>query len=490
MKVIKILIISILCVNIAIAQEPEQWTLQECIDYALENNLSIKRSALNVETSELNLIQSQYSRTPSVNANGSYAWSWGRSIDPTTNLFVDNQQIVSSNASVNASVVLFNGLNIHNSVKQNQFALKSNELTLEDTKNNVTFNVITLYTNVLFTRELWLNATKQLESTNQQVGLTEKRVNAGALPKSSLLDLLAQQATNELNKVNRENDYLNAKVQLKQALQLPPETSVEIVVPDMEASITPVLDFTALDVYNIAINNQPNIKAAQLNKESAEYGVMSQKGNYYPTLTLNAGISTQFSDASKRVTSSDTVTFSDPVLTNGNDAVVYRTTYFDYGTGIQSFNDPLLTATGFETIPLSTQYNDNLRKYVSLNLSIPIFNGFSARNNVQRAKITQLQAELTEQETKYQLWQTIEQAYNNVQAAGKSYGSSIKQVEAREESFRVTKQRYDLGAVNYVDYQVAENDLFQAKSDLLRAKYDYIFKLKVLDFYQGKSLEF
>ena len=482
MKIFKILLFSILCVSFANAQEAEKWTLQECIDYALENNLTVKRSSLNVQTSELNLSQSNYSRTPSVIANGSYAWSWGRSIDPTTNLFVDNQRIASSNASVNASVTLFNGLNIHNSIKQNQFALEANQLTLEDTKNTVQFNVITFYTNVLFARELLVNAEKQLESTNQQVGLTEKRVEAGALPRSSLLDLLAQQATNELNKVNRENDYINAKIQLKQALQLPPESNIEIVVPEIDDSITPLLDITALEIYNIALNEQPNVKAAKLNKESSEYAVMSQKGNYYPTLTLNGGLSTQYSDAADRLRF---------VPDGGTPTTVTQEIGF-----VQGSNTPVLAQTDIPSGTLvdgysfGDQYNDNLRKYISLNLSIPIFNRFSTRNSVQRTKITQLQAEITEQETKYQLWQTIEQAYNNVQAAAKSYESSQKQVDAREESFRVTKQRYDLGAVNYVDYQVAENDLFQAKSDLLRAKYDYIFKLKVLDFYQGKPLDF
>ncbi len=488
MRYIKLFVICFLTIG-ATAQDNE-WTLQQCIDYALENNLTIKRSELNVKNADVNLKQAQFNRLPNLNANGSYAFSWGRSIDPTTNLFVDNQRIASSNASANSSVTLFNGLNLTNSVKQNKYAYLSTEKSFEDAKNDVILNVVTFYTNVLFTRELYENAIKQLESTTQQVELTEKRVEAGALPKANLLDLLAQKATNELNKVNRENDYNNARINLKQSLQLPPEQSIDIVLPDLELEISPVLDVTALEVYNIALNGQPDVQAAQLNTQSAEYGLKASEGAMFPTLSLNGGLSTQFSDASQVPTQFENAVFSDPDITGGVNAQLFNTITFDPGTGIQTVNIPARSASGFETISFSDQYNDNLRKFISLNLQIPIFNRFFARNNVQRAEITRSQAVITEKETKYLLWQTIEQAYNNVEAAAKSYESSQRQVDAREESFRVIKQRYELGAVNFVDYQVAENDLFQAKSDLLRAKYDYIFRLKILDFYQGKPLDF
>lgn len=488
MRYIKLLFL-ILATNVANAQE-NVWSLQKCIDYALENNLTVKRGELNVLSSDINLRQAQFSRLPNLNANGSYAFSWGRTIDPTTNLFVDNQRIASSNAGANSSVVLFNGMNITNSVKQNQLAYEASEKNLEDTKNDIILNVVTFYTNVLFTRELYENATTQLKSTSEQVVITEKRVKAGALPQANLLDLLAQKATNELNVVNRENDYNNARIQLKQSLQLPPEQSIDIELPKVDAEITPLIGVTAIEIYNIALNDQPDIQAAKLGTESAEYGVKANQGIFYPTVSLNAGISTQFSDASQNVIGREIIRFSDPDIAGGQEVTLLTSTTYDDGTGAQTLNFPATRASEFETIPFSTQFDDQLRYFVSLNLNIPIFNRFNTKNNFERAKITKTQAEITESELKYQLWQTIEQAYNNVEAASKSYESSQKQVAAREESFRVIKQRYDLGAVNFVDYQVAENDLFQAKSDLLRAKYDYIFRLKILDFYQGKPLDF
>ncbi|MEQ8925440.1 MAG: TolC family protein, partial [Fulvivirga sp.] len=311
---------------------------------------------------------------------------------------------------------------------------------------------------------------------------TRKRVEAGALPNANLLDLLAQKATNELNQVNRENDYNNARIQLKQALQLPPEQSIDIALPEAEIDINPVMDLSAIEIYNIALSSQPNIKAAELNSKSAEYGVKTQQGTLYPTLSLNAGLSTQYSDVA------DGPRF---VPDGGAPVIIQEEIGFVQGTGTPVIAEQEIpSGQVLPDYPFTEQYEDQLRKFLSLNLSIPIFNRFAARNNVQRSQITQSRADLTEKETKYQLWQTIEQAYNNVIAAAKSYESSQKQVEAREESFRVIKQRYEVGAANYVDYQIAENDLFQAKSDLLRAKFDFIFRQKILDFYQGKPLEF
>ena len=489
-KAVKVLIVSLLCSFGAFAQDKSEWTLQECIDYALENNLDVKRSELNVESQDINYSQARLSRLPDANANGSYSYSWGRSIDPTTNLFVDNQRIASANGSLTSSVVLFNGMRINNSIKQNRLSYESSQMDLAASKNSVILNVITFYTNVLFARELLENARTQLSSTEQQVELTQKQVDVGALPRSNLLDLQAQKATNELNVVNRENDYLMAKIQLKQVLQLPPESEIDIVVPELDVESEPVMELSAIEIYNIALNAMPEVKSAELNTESTDIGVDVARGNLYPTLSLQGGFTTRYSDASQLPTGSEPVFISNPSNPNGNQVQLYQSVTFSDGNDLQTINVPATSPTGYETIDFDTQINDNLSKYVSLGVSIPIFNGFSARAGIQRAKITHQQAEINEKDVKYQLWRTIEQSYNDVTAAIKSYNASKTQVQAREESFRVMKQRYDIGAVNFTDYQIAENDLFQAKSDLLRAKYDYIFKLKVLDFYQGKPLDF
>ncbi|WP_040495340.1 TolC family protein [Fulvivirga imtechensis] len=485
MKVIRALIILLLCSVGAFAQEKTEWTLQECIDYALENNLNVMRSELNVESQNINYDQARWSRIPNANANGSYSYSWGRSIDPTTNLFVDNQRIVSANGNISSNVTLFNGLRLHNTVKQNRLSYEASQKDLLKAKNDVIFDVITFYTNVLFSRELLENARTQLKSTDQQVDLTKRQVDVGALPKSNLLDLQAQKATNELNVVNRENDYKMAKIQLKQILQLPPNTEIDIVVPEIDVETEPVMELSAIEIYKIALNAMPEVQSAELSKQSAEVGVQAARGNLYPTLSLQGGLTTRYSDAA------DQPRF----VPDGGEPTIDPTPVIGYVQGSNTpviSNQPRVTPSGqiVDGYAFGDQIDDNLSKFVSLNLSIPIFNGFSARASVQRAKISYEQAEINEKDTKYQLWRMIEQAYFDVIAAIKSYNASETQVAAREESFRVMKQRYDIGAVNFTNYQIAENDLFQAKSDLLRAKYDYIFKLKILDFYQGKPLDF
>lgn len=485
MNKLKLLIGILLIAFGANAQDGDKWTLQECIDYALENNLNVKRSRLNLESSDIALEQSKLALLPSANANGSYGYSWGRSIDPTTNLFVENQRIASSNGGINGSVTLFNAFRLQNAIKQNKFAFDANKESLETSKNNVIFNVISFYTNVLFTKELYENAKKQLNSTEQQVDRTKRLVDAGSLPNANLLDLLAQKATNEVNVVNTENSYQIAKIQLKQALQLPPESSIAIEVPELSVEDNPIIEQSAYEIYQIALNEMPQIKSAELNHESAIMGIKVAKSGLYPSLSLSGGLNTRYSDAA------DVQRF----VRDGGDPTIVNNPQIGFvqgsNTPVLSVDDAIIPSGEFvDGYPFMTQLDDNLSKFVSVNLNIPIFNGFAARANIQRAVIAEDQAIITKEEAKYQLWQTIEQSYYDVLAASKSYNASLKQVEARQESFRVTQRRFDLGAVNFTDYQIAENDLFQAQSDLLRAKYDYIFKLKILDFYQGKPLDF
>ncbi len=478
---LKILIISFLFIPyILSAQEelPQVWTLEECINYALENNLDVQRTQLNAQTSEVGFQQAKMQRYPNLTGRASGARNWGRSIDPVTNLFV-SQAINSVNLSASSSVVLFNGMSINNTIKQNEFAYEAAMKEVEVTQNSVVLNIVAFYTDVLFTRELMENSRTQLNSIEQQVERTRLQVEAGALPQANLLDLQAQFATNEFNVVTAENNYEQAKVRLKLAMQLPPQAEVEIVVPDMDVEADMIMELTAYEIYQIALENMPEIKAAEYNLESGEYGVKSAKGAFYPSIVLNGNVFTNYSDRiDSRIINTGEVNVTD--ITIGR---------------VQNTNEPVVTTievpvTSEEAFGFSEQINENLSQSVSLGMNIPIFNRFSARYDYQRAMINRDQAMLNKRDREYQLWQVIQGAYNDVEAASKSYNSSLLQVRAREESFRVVERRFNNGAANFVDYQVAENDFFNAQSDLLRAKYDLIFKQKILDFYQGKPLEF
>ena len=455
------------------------WTLKECVDQAVANSLSIKRSSYSVESSKVDLKQSRMSMIPTLNGSASYGYNWGRSINPVTNLFT-TQEINSNNLALQSSVTLFNGLRIQETIKQSKSTLAASEYDLAKTKNDVMLNVVTLYLTVVFNKELYQTAQLQLHSSQQQFERTKKQVQAGSLPKSDELNLDAQVASNELNLINRENAMNLSLLQLKQAMLVPAATDLDVEVPVLNAEDM-VLGASREEIFQTSLQVMPEIKSAELKIQSSIHSLRAAKGNLYPRLSFNGNITTNYSSASDR---------SRFIPDGGSDIVPEQIGY------VQGSNDPVLrdvsipTGTTTDGYGRMDQFKDNVFRAVSLNLSIPIFNGLQTRSSIQRAQITSQQAEVNSMEVKNQLRQIVETAYNDALAASKTYNASQRQVNSREEAFRMMKQRYELGAANYVEYQVSENDLFQAKSDLTRAKYDFIFKKKILDFYQGKPIEF
>jgi outer membrane protein len=452
------------------------WTLKECVDYALANNLQVKRSELSLELSSIDKRQAKMAMLPSLNAFGSYGLNWGRGINPVTNQFVSSQRSDYTSIGGSSDLELFNGFSIQNSIKQASADLKASEQDLAKSRNDVILNVVTLFVNVVFNKELVENAKLQLGSTQQQLERTQKLVAAGSLPRSNELDLQAQVATNELNLINQENALNLSVLQLQQALQLPARDDFDVEVP----VLTPedlMLDQSIDEIYQIAVSTMPEIQSAKLRIESSSYGVKSARGGLYPRLSVSGSINSNYSSSSatRFVPDGGFNTFETGYFVQGTNAPVYGLEPTGSYRDIYGFND---------------QIKDNIYKSVSLRLSIPIFNRFAARTSLQRALIANEQARISAREIDNTLRQTVETSYNNAMAASKSYNASLRQVEAREEAYRMAKQRFEIGAATYVEYQVAENDLFQARSDNTRAKYEFIFRKKVLDFYQGKSLGF
>lgn len=467
----------------AVPTASDAWTLKQCVDYALANSLNVQRSTYNVESAEVDYHQSRANLLPSLNGNISYGYNWGRSVNPVTNQFT-TQEINYISPGAQASWTIFNGMRVQNTIKQNSRALSASKLDLEKTKNDLILNVASLFVNVQFNKERLQNARYQLSSSQQQYERTRKQVEAGALPKSNELNLDAQVATNEVNVVTAENALALSLLQLKQALQLPASTPLDIVMPDIDVEDL-VLDQNRQDIYLIAKETLPEMKSATLKTESANYGVKAQRGNFYPRLSLNGSVNSNYSSASDRqrfITDG-----GDPTITYPQIGVVGGTG----GTPVYT-TDPVSVPSGYyvDGYGRRDQLKDNIFRQVSIGLSIPIFNNLSTRSSYQRQVINRQLAEVSAKEVDNTLRQNVETAYNDAVAAWKTYSSSLRQVSAREEAFRMTKQRFDIGATPYVEYQVAENDLFQSKTDLARAKYDFILKKKVLDFYQGKPVEY
>lgn len=471
---VRILLFLVFITNLGWGQDTKKvWTLKELIDYAIANNLSVKRGTYGVKSSEITLLQSKMAMAPSLNASGNYGISWGRTIDPTTNNFTENK-IENSNLGANANLLLWNGFRLFYGLKQSQVDLEAANEDLLRARNDVILSVINLYLNVVFNKELLAVAQYQLRSTQEQLDRIRKLSDAGAVPIGDVLNLEAQLATNEVNLVQRENSLTLSLLQLKQALQLPGTTPLDVEIPQIDITEAAVLAKSSEEIFETALMAMPEIRGAELRQKSSGYAWRSARGNFYPRISLTGSYSTVYSDQRQQF-------FPDGKTRN-------QPIGFVEGT-----NTPVLTTTptGQLSVPsIGDQYNDNRGRSLGLSIQIPIFNGLATRSTMNRAAVNRQLADITLLETKNTLRQTVETAYNNAIAASKTYQSTEKQVKARDEAFRMAKQRYNLGGVNFVDYQVAENNLFQAQSDLLRAKYDLIFRKKLLDFYQGLPLEF
>ena len=246
------------------AQEEENWTLQECIDFAMENNLDIQETGLQVKTSRVNLRETQFQRYPSLNAGGQYINRWGRSIDPTTNVFT-TERISSNGLSFRSSVPVFQGFQINNSIKQDQANLRADRMALEDMENNVKLDIVSGYMDVIFNKALVENAESQVKTTEAQLNLTEKQVAAGALPIANQYEVASQLASDQVNLVTARNDYQLALLNLKQILQIPASEEFAVIEPDIEVEDYNILDYSVAEVYETAEETQPVVKSAEYN---------------------------------------------------------------------------------------------------------------------------------------------------------------------------------------------------------------------------------
>lgn len=464
---------------------PKPLSLPECVDIALKNNLRVRRSIFNVETANVNLFQSKMNFLPTLNGGASQNFNFGRSINPVTNTF-EAQRANSMNVQVNSSLLLFNGFRVTNSFRQSRVDVAAADEDLQKAKNDVIINVVTLYINVIFNKELLQNNQYQLSSSQQQLERIVKQVEAGALPKSNQLTQEAQVATNEVNLINQENALNLSMLQLKQAMQIPASEPMDVVIPEIALEDL-ILEATPDQVYMESLKTMPEIKSAMLKVQSAQHALKAAKGSLYPRLSLNATAFSNYSSLNTDIPVFDRETV--PSMTPGANQSPIG---YAYAPGIGS-----APVYGFQ-FPLKSidpngrfdQINENLSEQVGIQLQIPIFNNWSSRANVQRAAIQNEVARINEIEVQNTLRQTIESAYNDAYAASKTYAANQKQVSAREEAYRMVLQRFELGSANFVEKQIAENDLFQSRSDLTRAKYNFIFRKKILDFYQGKQIEY
>ncbi len=457
----------------------QKWSLDSCISYALRQNIQLKINELGIQNSEIALKQSKNDRLPNANGSISHNYNWGRSIDPFSNSFV-SQRIQTNNLSLNSSVTLYNGSRLTNTIEQNELQVEADKLNYGQSENDLKLNIASNYLQVILNQEIKQNASRQKTSTQAQYDRTEKLVQAGVLPRANLYDLEAQLAADEQQIILSDNNLMLAKLQLRQLMQLPATESFDIVVPKVDDPSAVLDSKNPYQIFQTAETTQPNIKGADLTIEVAEKGVAIAEAGRIPTLSLIGGAGANYTsnqktrfDPTNRSITIDTLGYIPDVAGLPTDYVVSPD--IEFGTEKFGFFD---------------QLNESFRYSLGVSLQIPIFNRFQVDNNIQRAKIQAQNAQLNSKLVRTQLYQTIEQAYISARAAKASFEASQTRVKALEETVRVMQKRLAAGAANSTEYTVVKNNLSVAQADLLRAKYEFIFRIKVLEFYEGEELKF
>jgi len=445
------LIISLCCMASIVfrVSAQEAWTFEQCIRYAFDNNIRLKQQELDVEYAENNLLQSKLSLLPNLNVSGSYSSAKGKVLDQETFQIVTGKTVNSFSGNIGSSVNLFKGWQQKNTIDRNLYSLRASIENVEKLKNDLSINIASYYLQILYAQEQLAVAENQLAVTLLQVQRTEALVEAGSQPEGALFDIQSQAAREELQIVTARNDLDLSKLNLMQLLDLQTTNKFQVVVPNFSNIGIAETGSSIDDVFNHAETVLPEVKAAEYNLKSMEKQLAIARGYRSPTLSLSGGYSTRYSSSASM---------------------------YDAITG-----DEL-------NYPLWDQLKDGINSYVGVNLIIPIFNGWQVQTNVKNAKLNLQNYQYQLQLTKNTLYKEIQQAHADAVASLKKYMASAKAVESVEEAFRYTEQRYEAGIMNFVDYSTAKTRLTSAQSDLLQAKFEYIFKTKVLDFYNGQPI--
>jgi len=456
--------------NNAIAQTDTQaFTLKTCIDVAQANNIPVKQNELQVESASINYTGAKLSRLPNIAAGVNYGINNGRSIDPFTNGYI-NQQLSSSNANLTASIPVFKGFQTQHAIEQTSLTLQAAKQEYQQEKDNLTLSVILAFLQVLNNEDV-------LDLTKKQAGVTQKQVerlselnNSGATAPATLADMQGQYASDQLGIVNAANALELSKLSLAQLMNVPYKKDMQFSREGIDMTVE-LYAATVEQIYGAAMSKLAMVKAADLRVKAAAKTTQIARSDLYPTLSLAGQLNTNYSSATRNSIAAgviDVPTTDYVVVNNNNLPVITKQTNYNS-----------------QKIGYFSQAKNNLSSFVGLNLQIPIFNGLQSRNKIALAKVQEKNSSYIAENTKIQLQQAVEQAYLNTTTAFDKYKLLNDQVKAFEESFRAAEIRFNLGALNSVEYLVVKNNLDRANINFTIARYEYLLRTKVLDFYQG-----
>lgn len=478
LKQLTILFICLSFVQLSYGQKT--WSLTQCIQYAQQNSLSVKQGQNQIQQAQLSEQEARFSRYPSVNSNLQGGINFGRTIDPTTNDFT-SESVITNSLGISAGVTLYNGGRIRNQIKQSKINVDIAEADNEQIKNDLALNVAAAYLQILLDQEQLVNAKNRLAQTQAQLSQTDRLIQAGTLPQADRLEIQANVARDEQNIVTQQNAVEISYLNLKNLMQINPDEELKIEKIDkMEIPVNADPDGVALtQVYNRAIDNQPFIQADQARLSSANLETEIAKSLGLPVVSLFGNINSFYSD---QVPDFNKIIDPGRVLPgNPQDVII------DGGNSqLQFFQLEGLT---FGKRGYFNQLNDNFGQSLGLSVSIPIYNQARTRLAKERAQLNILNTQIAAQQNKQQLKTDIQRAIATARANKKQFEASEKTVKALDLAYINTEKRYKLGAVNTFQYTTAKNNLDQAAIDLIIAKYNYLYSLQILDFYQGKRLE-
>lgn len=438
-----ILFIALLLMSVS-GRAQERWSLRRCIDYAIEHNINIRRTANAVEQSAVEANTAKWARLPNLNGSAGQSWNWGRTQTAVKNEDTGDYSTVyvntssqGSNLNLSTSIPLFTGLQIPNQYALAKLNLKAATADLAKAQEDIAINVASAYLQVLFNQELQQVAEAQVELSLQQQARIARLADMGKASMAEVAEAKARVAQDRMTAVQARNNYELALLDLSQLIELESPEGFLLESPDVSFGLQ---QLTPPDeIYQTALVNKPAIQAAEYRLEGSKRSIRIAQSAYYPQLNLNGSLGTNY-----------------------------------YSTINRTFRQ---------------QMGDNFSKYVGLSLSVPIFNRFSTRNRVRSARLQRDNYELQLTETKKTLYKEIQQAWYNAVAAESKYSSSHTAAEAGAESFRLMSEKYENGKANAVEYNEAKQNLMRAQSDELQAKYEYLFRSKILDFYKGERIE-
>lgn len=432
----------------------QTWDIERCIRHAVEHNIQVKQGLNTVETARVDNAQTKLNYLPNLNAGLGYNVSFGRSLDPTTYSYVSGQTVQNASGSLSLSTTVFAGMQKLHNMRRAEFSLMASVQDVERIKDEITISVAAAYLQVLYNKEQVAVSESQIATLKGQIERTSKLVDAGSLAIGSRLELEAQLASEQYNLVNFRNQQINALLTLTQLLELRDVPEFDVEVPD-SASLAAAMDAHGLrgvgEVYDVALG-LPRIEVTKWQRKMAEQDVSLARARYYPSLSFGASYGSSWSDARQK-----------PQL--GPDGRPYYTRY-----------------------PFFDQLGDNASSALQFNMSVPIFGGLNTRNTVRKTKIALRNADLGVKLAEDRLYKEIQQAWTDASGSLERYNSARSSVVSNAESFRNTEQKFNAGSATAVDYNVAKNNLLAAQSLMLQARYEYIFKVKILDFYRGVEI--